>query len=90
MDAAPRSNSPLPAPQQTQQPPLFPPGVKVPQVEQEPGAGTSQTPQSFPPQQQVPQQRPSLPSTFPGSLSDLVVSFESVKQKGTDFSLKLD
>jgi CCR4-NOT transcription complex subunit 3 len=91
-DAAPRSKSPLPAPQQIQQqPPMFPPGVKVSQVEQQSGAGTSETPQSFvPPQssstsQQVPPPRPSLPSTFPGSLSDLVVSFESVKQKGMTF-----
>ena len=75
---------------------MFPPGVKVSQVEQQSGAGTSETPQSFaPPQssstsQQVPPPRPSLPSTFPGSLSDLVVSFESVKQKGmTSLSLSL-
>jgi len=88
IDAAPRSKSPLPAPQQTQQQlPMFPPGVKVSQAEQQPVAGTSETPQSFaPPQssstsQQIPLARPSLPSTFPGSLSDLVVSFESVKQK---------
>jgi len=85
MGAAARSKSPLPAPQQTQQPPMFPPGVKVTQAEQQSGTGTSQTPQNFAPlpsSQQVPQQRPSLPSTFPGSLSDLVVSFENVKQKG--------
>ena len=96
-DAAPRSKSPLPAPQQTQQqPPMFPPGVKISQAEQQPAAGTSETPQSFaPPQssstsQQIPPVRPSLPSTFPGSLSDLVVSFESVKQKGKGFSLSLE
>ncbi|KAF8803762.1 hypothetical protein BYT27DRAFT_7195102 [Phlegmacium glaucopus] len=85
MGAVARTKSPLPAPQQTQQPPMFPPGVKVPQAEQQSGGtGTSQTSQNFAPppsSQQVPQQRPSLPSTFPGSLSDLVVSFESVKQK---------
>ena len=74
---------------------MFPPGVKVSQAEQQPVAGTSETPQSFaPPQssstsQQIPPARPSLPSTFPGSLSDLVVSFESVKQKGMGFSLSL-
>lgn len=96
IDAAPRSKSPLPAPQQTQQqPPMFPPGVKVSQAEQQPGAGTSETAQSFaPPQssstsQQAPPPRSILPSTFPGSLSDLVVSFESVKQKGMGFSLSL-
>jgi CCR4-NOT transcription complex subunit 3 len=96
IDAAPRSKSPLPTPQQTQQqPPMFPPGVKVSQAEQQLGAGTSETPQSFaPPQssstsQQIPPARPSLPSTFPGSLSDLVVSFESVKQKGIGFFLSL-
>lgn len=92
--AAARSKSPLPAQQQIQQqPPMFPPGVKAPQVEQQLGTGTSQTPQNFAPppssstSQQAPQQRPSLPSAFPGSLSDLVVSFESVKQKGTGFSV---
>ena len=96
VDAVPRSKSPFPAPQQTQQqPPMFPPGVKVSQAEQQPVPGNSETSQSFaPPQpsstsQQMPPARPSLPSTFPGSLSDLVVSFESVKQKGTSFSLSL-
>jgi len=74
---------------------MFPPGVKVPQTEQQQqqqAIGTSlpaqqqnigaQRPSSA--AQQVPQHRPTVPTAFPGSLSDLVVSFENVKQKGTE------
>ncbi|PPR02480.1 hypothetical protein CVT24_002029 [Panaeolus cyanescens] len=78
-----------PLPPQAVQAPLYPPGVKVPQAEgQAVTAATSQTstlPGSQRPgsanQQPNPPARTSVPSAFPGSLSDLVVSFESVKQK---------
>lgn len=79
--------SPLPSQHQL---PHYPPGVKAP------GAGlvadsehgvppsvalnTQRPTSTVPPQpQQAPQVRP---NAFPGSLSDLVASFESVKQKG--------
>lgn len=60
--------------------PIFPPGVKVAQGEQQqqPAIGY-QRPLSSAPQQQT---RSSASSAFPGSLQDLVVSFENVKQKG--------
>jgi CCR4-NOT transcription complex subunit 3 len=76
--------SPLPI----QQAPVFPPGVKVEQQQQQLAIGTlattqqtvgSQRPSST--TQQVPPQRSAVPAAFPGSLSDLVVSFENVKQK---------
>ncbi|PPQ75538.1 LOW QUALITY PROTEIN: hypothetical protein CVT26_012528 [Gymnopilus dilepis] len=73
---------------QTQQAPMFPPGVKVPQAEQQPPVGSlpAQGQQSIGTRpssttQSVPQHRPNVPAAFPGSLSDLVVSFENVKQK---------
>lgn len=78
---------------QPQPQPQFPPGVKVAQVSttEQPGvsmlAPQQQAPQTIgaqrPPstsQQLPPAQRSS--SAFPGSLSDLVMSFENVKQKG--------
>ncbi|KAJ7667668.1 Not1 N-terminal domain, CCR4-Not complex component-domain-containing protein [Mycena polygramma] len=76
-----------------QQVPQFPPGVKVPQSEQ---AGTSMLsgPQQpsigaqRPPPQPVPQR--TTAGAFPGSLSDLVVSFESVKQKAALRMANLD
>ncbi|KAJ3484872.1 hypothetical protein NLJ89_g11946 [Agrocybe chaxingu] len=86
-----RTKSPLPGTPQTQQPPMFPPGVRVPHAEQQqqqqqqaigasiPGQQPAQRPSST--AQQVPQHRSSVPAAFPGSLSDLVVSFENVKQK---------
>ncbi|KAJ6627491.1 Not1 N-terminal domain, CCR4-Not complex component-domain-containing protein [Mycena sp. CBHHK59/15] len=92
--------SPSPAPQQVQQPstlvaPQFPPGVKVPQSEQ---AGMSML--AAPQQPSIGTQRPlsaahSVPQratagAFPGSLSDLVVSFESVKQKAALRMTNLD
>ncbi|KAJ7688397.1 Not1 N-terminal domain, CCR4-Not complex component-domain-containing protein [Mycena rosella] len=78
---------PTPSTQPQQPVPQFPPGVKVPQSEQ---AGMSML--SGPQQPSIGAQRPLSASqtvpqratagAFPGSLSDLVVSFESVKQKG--------
>jgi CCR4-NOT transcription complex subunit 3 len=78
-------SSPAPAAAQ----PQFPPGVKVAQgdqqiqIPQQQSIGT-QRPLSANATQQLPPQlqRSSVPSAFPGSLSDLVVSFENVKQKG--------
>ncbi|OAX39037.1 hypothetical protein K503DRAFT_769864 [Rhizopogon vinicolor AM-OR11-026] len=75
--------------QQAQQ---YPPGLKVPQsVEQQPSPiqavqqpiGASQRPPSTAPMQQPPHppSRPATTGAFPGSLSDLVASFETVKQK---------
>jgi CCR4-NOT transcription complex subunit 3 len=51
----------------------------------------AQRPPSVNAQQLPPQlpQRSSMSSAFPGSLSDLVVSFESVKQKGPFFLLEV-
>jgi len=80
-----RSKSPQPPAQTQPQQPIFPPGVKVPQAEQQ---QASQPPQNIGSQrptsttQAVPQHRSTVPAAFPGSLSDLVVSFENVKQKG--------
>ncbi|KAG1773892.1 hypothetical protein EDD22DRAFT_857027 [Suillus occidentalis] len=83
--------------QQAQQ---YPPGIKVPQsVEQQPAPmqavqqpiGGSQRPPSTAPAQQPPHppSRSATSGTFPGSLSDLVASFETVKQKGSSFGLCL-
>ncbi|KAF7331744.1 hypothetical protein MKEN_00054200 [Mycena kentingensis (nom. inval.)] len=76
------------------QQPQFPPGVKVPHGEQ---AGASSTPiMPIQPGQQRPlSAAPTAPprtnaSAFPGSLSDLVVSFESVKQKAANRMNNLD
>lgn len=78
------------SPMPIQQASAFPPGVKVEQQPQpqQLAIGTlataqqtvgSQRPSST--TQAVPQQRSAVPAAFPGSLSDLVVSFENVKQK---------
>ncbi|KAJ2933490.1 hypothetical protein H1R20_g3646, partial [Candolleomyces eurysporus] len=72
----------LAAPSQ-QQTPAFPPGVKIPLNEQ---IGTAPAPQVIGGQRPPSTQQPGAPtrtpsSAFPGSLSDLVVSFENVKQK---------
>ena len=87
-------SSPLPPP--TQQP-NYPPGVKVPQtLDQLPPVSSMLVPpqrlastspsaqqQSFGMQGQQPRGSSSnAAAAFPGSLSDLVVSFENVKQKG--------
>src|ERR1700722_281777 len=84
--AVPPPPGPSPLPQQVQQYPLtsslpqFPPGVKVEPQQPAP---------TMPPPQQIPGiQRPSEQTRqgpFPGSLSDLVMSFETVKQKGMLF-----
>ncbi|KAG1753723.1 Not1 N-terminal domain, CCR4-Not complex component-domain-containing protein [Suillus paluster] len=76
----------------TQQAQQYPPGIKVPQsVEQQPTPiqaipqpiGGSQRPPSTAPSQQPPHppSRSAASGAFPGSLSDLVASFETVKQK---------
>ncbi|KAF9057475.1 Not1 N-terminal domain, CCR4-Not complex component-domain-containing protein [Panaeolus papilionaceus] len=78
-----------PLPPQTSQQPLYPPGVKVPQAEGHTAPTSATQPSAQPTTQRPgsanqppnPPARPSVPSAFPGSLSDLVVSFESVKQK---------
>ncbi|KAF7966935.1 hypothetical protein HWV62_36390 [Athelia sp. TMB] len=77
----------------------FPPGVKVPQTEQQQhmqvpqqSIGAQRPPSANPSQQvssQLPQ-RPNASGAFPGSLSDLVVSFENVKQKATHRMSHLD
>ncbi|EGO01612.1 hypothetical protein SERLA73DRAFT_166161 [Serpula lacrymans var. lacrymans S7.3] len=90
------SSSSMPAPSQQQQP-QYPPGMKVPQAVEPPSTTTqapqqqasigSQRPASTAASQQAPQapsqvqQRSTTLSAFPGSLSDLVASFETVKQK---------
>lgn len=93
------TSSPMPL----SQPPVFPPGVKVPQNSDD-STNAAQlashqqshrlaSPVSAQPQQtgfgsQLHQQAPvrpglsNAPAAFPGSLSDLVASFETVKQKG--------
>ncbi|KAJ2912210.1 hypothetical protein MD484_g8203, partial [Candolleomyces efflorescens] len=78
-------NSPLPTPAaiSQQQVPAFPPGVKITQNEQ---AAATPAPQAIGGQRPSSTQQPAAPgrtpsSAFPGSLSDLVVSFENVKQK---------
>ena len=90
--------APSPLPQQVQQAapvpakspapqavPAFPPGVKVPAPQQL----AEQQQQLQQQQQQQGVQRPAsaappraVSAAFPGSLSDLVISFENVKQKG--------
>ncbi|KAF5363734.1 hypothetical protein D9756_000607 [Leucocoprinus leucothites] len=76
-----RAKSPLPSAASSQ--PIFPPGVKVTQndqqqQQQQPAIGNQRPPSST---QQQPQARPTVSSAFPGSLQDLVASFENVKQK---------
>ncbi|KAF7301558.1 hypothetical protein MIND_00721300 [Mycena indigotica] len=76
------SQAQMPAASSSQsQQPQFPPGVKVPQGEQSTVDGVSQ-PSSRPLSAAQPTPPRTNPSAFPGSLSDLVVSFETVKQKG--------
>ncbi|KAJ3569353.1 hypothetical protein NP233_g5107 [Leucocoprinus birnbaumii] len=75
-----RTKSPLPSTTPSQ--PMFPPGVKVTQSDQQqqqPAIGNQRSTTST--QQQQQQTRPAASSAFPGSLQDLVVSFENVKQK---------
>ena len=74
-------SSPLP-PSQSQVP-QFPPGVKAPVADSEHGVPPGVVPNAQRPASTAPQQvPPTRPNAFPGSLSDLVASFENVKQKG--------
>ncbi|KAG6918224.1 hypothetical protein DXG01_015817 [Tephrocybe rancida] len=78
-----------PLPSQTIQP-QFPPGVKPPVGEQSTQhAIGGQRPPSASASKQLPQPQRSS-SAFPGSLSDLVVSFENVKQKAAHRMTNLD
>lgn len=67
------------------QPPTYPPGVKAPLSTEQQSTSQEQSGAGMlrPPSVNH-QQAPSRPTTttFPGSLSDLVASFETVKQKG--------
>lgn len=58
--------------------PAFPPGVKPPTDVVQPPA----RPESTAPLAAAVVQAPTRSNAFPGSLSDLVQSFENVKQKG--------
>ncbi|CCL99167.1 uncharacterized protein FIBRA_01182 [Fibroporia radiculosa] len=95
---------PLSQQQAQQQMPQYPPGVKVhtaatteqqhalplgeaPQQSASVQRPTSTAPSQMPPQTQQQQPRP---NAFPGSLSDLVVSFENVKQKAPHRMSNLD
>jgi hypothetical protein len=76
-------SSPLPPAAQTQpQQPQFPPGVKL--ETQRPPSVLQQQPQQ--PQQQQ-QQQTTQRNGLPSLLSDLVVPFENVKQKGEQASI---
>ena len=72
-------------PHPAQQQPQFPPGVSLNNTEPTklgPGAIGARPPSAA--QSQLPNQTQQQRATaFPGSLSDLVMSFETVKQKGT-------
>ncbi|ETW84450.1 hypothetical protein HETIRDRAFT_458198 [Heterobasidion irregulare TC 32-1] len=93
-------SSPLPVPQQQQ--PQFPPGVKVTEQQhqqsvpilnpQQSQMAGQRPPSAAPTQSMTPslQQRSNVPNAFPGSLSDLVVSFENVKQKAAHRMTNLD
>lgn len=85
---------PSPLPQQVQHyplpqqaiPPQYPPGVKVQDMQAVGAQRPPSTRGSVPPHLQQGQQR----TAFPGSLSDLVVSFENVKQKAVHRMSNLD
>lgn len=86
---APDGPSATSSPLATAAQPQFPPGVKVSQgdqiqIPQQQSIGAQRPPSANTSQQLPPQlqQRSTVSSAFPGSLSDLVVSFENVKQKG--------
>lgn len=75
---------------------MFPPGVDQPLTSmigapQQSAQLQGTRPPSAAAQQLLPQQqlRQNAPNAFPGSLSDLVTSFENVKQKGISFSSRL-
>ncbi|KAF5388110.1 hypothetical protein D9615_000039 [Tricholomella constricta] len=87
----PSSNSPLPSQDQAQTLLQFPPGVKPPQgeqgVAQQHAIGGQRPPSAA---KQLPPPQRATPAAFPGSLSDLVVSFENVKQKAAHRMTNLD
>ncbi|KAF8075991.1 Not1 N-terminal domain, CCR4-Not complex component-domain-containing protein [Lyophyllum atratum] len=87
------ASSPLPP--QVQALPQFPPGVKAPQGEQTGAASLApqraiggQRPPSA--AKEVPPPQRAAQTAFPGSLSDLIVSFEDVKQKAAHRMTNLD
>lgn len=85
--APPLSSGSSPLPPSQPQVPQFPPGVKAPTADSEHGVPPGVVPSAQRPASTVPSQAPqqapqTRPNAFPGSLSDLVASFESVKQKG--------
>ncbi|KAJ8523037.1 hypothetical protein ONZ45_g489 [Pleurotus djamor] len=97
----PAATSPSAAPSQ----PQFPPGVKIPLATEQASTSNAAPPQqqqqpqpqqpvpvggTRPPSTNQPQQPRSTASTFPGSLSDLVTSFEGVKQKAAMRMSNLD
>ncbi|KAH9943023.1 Not1 N-terminal domain, CCR4-Not complex component-domain-containing protein [Epithele typhae] len=86
--------SPLPqSVQQQPQPPQFPPGVSLSSTQATklaPGANATARPPSVAPSQLPTQIQPQRANAFPGSLSDLVMSFENVKQKAPHRMSNLD
>jgi hypothetical protein len=79
-------SSPLPPTAQAQsQQPQFPPGVKL-DTQRPPSVLQQQAPQ---PPQQPQQQQTAQRNGVPSLLSDLVVPFENVKQKGEHVSIDL-
>ncbi|KZT13144.1 uncharacterized protein LAESUDRAFT_639182 [Laetiporus sulphureus 93-53] len=101
-DASPMPSASQQQPQQ--QMPQYPPGVRVPAANpsadqehalpqgvaaQQQGVSV-QRPASTAPSQMPPQLQPQQPRPIPNSLSDLVVSFENVKQKATHRMSNLD
>ncbi|OJT07348.1 General negative regulator of transcription subunit 3 [Trametes pubescens] len=92
--ANPLAVSPMPAP--AQQVPQFPPGVALGPADQtkiaQAAPGSARPPSAaasqLPPGAQLPQQQ--RQNAFPGSLSDLVMSFENVKQKAPHRMSNLD
>ncbi|KAI0829400.1 Not1 N-terminal domain, CCR4-Not complex component-domain-containing protein [Trametes gibbosa] len=90
--------SPMPTPAQQQPLPQFPPGVALTSADQAKPAqaapGSARPPSAaasqLPPGSQLPQPQQQRQHAFPGSLSDLVMSFESVKQKAPHRMSNLD
>ncbi|KAG8932307.1 general negative regulator of transcription subunit 5 [Tulasnella sp. 418] len=73
-------SNPSPLPQQVQQAPIatpFPPGIQPPRT----GTPTELPSSNAPPAQQSQRHTPAPRTSLPGSLGDLVSSFEAVKQK---------
>ncbi|KAI0356726.1 hypothetical protein OH77DRAFT_230508 [Trametes cingulata] len=104
--ANPLSASPMPQPAQQQpqqqQTPQFPPGVALTSADQPklaqaapgsarpPSAAAAGAASQLPPGSQLPPQNTRPHHAFPGSLSDLVMSFENVKQKAPHRMSNLD